>query len=291
MSTDTELGEFLRSRRARLQPDEAGLPVYGGRRRVPGLRREELAQLAGVSAGYYTRLEQGQSPNASDSVLDAVARVLRLDEAERTHLYSLARPKPKGRRRTAEPEQIRPGVQRMIESFDTAPALVLGRFVDILAWNPMAHALLAGHLDYAAPGRPDDRPTIARLVVHDPHTRELYDDWPRKARSTVADLRTIAGQYPGAPALNSLIGELTLASPDFATLWAAHSVGDCGGATRVHHHPVVGAITLTTEFMTLPEDEGQRVAVYHAEPGSSAESALRILSGLVATTAAARPAE
>ncbi|MGW5381986.1 helix-turn-helix transcriptional regulator [Nocardia sp. NPDC003963] len=292
MSTYTELGEFLRSRRARLQPEEAGLPVYGGRRRVPGLRREELAQLAGVSAGYYTRLEQGQSPNASDSVLDAVARVLRLDEAERAHLYSLARPKPKGRRRTiAEPEQVRPGVRRMIDSFGDVPALVLGRFVDILAWNPMAHALLAGHLDVDAPNRPDDRPNIARMVFLDPHTRELYDDWPRKARSTVADLRLIAGQHPGAPALSNLIGDLTLASPDFATLWAAHSVADCGGSTRTHHHPVVGAMTLTTEFMTLPEDEGQRVAVYTAEPGSSAESALRILSGLVAATPFGRPVE
>ena len=251
---------------------------------MPGLRREELAQLAGVSAGYYTRLEQGQSPNASDAVLDAVARVLRLDEAERAHLYSLARPKPKARRRTVKPERVRPGVRLMIESFGDVPALVMGRFVDVLAWNPMAHALLAGHLDFDAPNRPGDCPNIARMMFLDPHTRELYDDWPRKARSTVADLRIIAGQHPAAPALGNLIGELTLGSPEFAKLWAAHTVGDCGGTTRTYHHPMVGTMALMTEFMTLPNDEGQRVAVFNAEPGSPSEAALRILSDLIATT-------
>lgn len=284
MSTNTELGEFLRSRRARLQPDDAGLSTYGGRRRVPGLRREELAQLAGVSAGYYTRLEQGQSPNASDAVLDAVARVLRLDEAERAHLYSLARPKSKARRRTAKPELVRPGVRLMIESFGDVPALVMGRFLDVLAWNPMAHALLAGHLDFDAPNRSHDRPNIGRMMFLDPHTRELYDDWPRKARSTVADLRLIAGQHPGAPALSNLIGELTLGSAEFVKLWTAHTVGDCGGTTRTYHHPTVGTMALMTEFMTLPNDEGQRVAVFNAEPGSPSESALRLLADLTATT-------
>ncbi|WP_280426029.1 helix-turn-helix transcriptional regulator [Nocardia carnea] len=283
MSAHTELGEFLRSRRAQLRPDDAGLPTYGGRRRVPGLRREELAQLAGVSAGYYTRLEQRQSPNASDAVLDAVARVLRLDEAERAHLYSLARPQPGTGRRTVEPEQVRPGVRLMIESFGDVPALVMGRFVDVLAWNPMAHALLAGHLDFDAPNHPGNRPNIARWVFLDPHTRELYDDWPRKARSTVADLRLIAGQHPGAPALNNLIGELTIGSPEFAKLWAAHTVGDCGGASRTYHHPLVGTMALRTEFMTLP-DEGQRIAVFNAEPDSPDEAALRLLTDLTAET-------
>ncbi|MFI5714613.1 helix-turn-helix transcriptional regulator [Nocardia sp. NPDC051750] len=286
MSTRPELGEFLRSRRARLRPDDAGLPAYGGRRRVPGLRREELAQLAGVSAGYYTRLEQGQSPNASDAVLDAVARVLRLDEAERAHLYSLARPASRNGRRTGEPEQVRPGVRLMIESFGDVPALVMGRFADVLAWNPMAHALLAGHLDFDAPNRPGDRPNIARMVFLDPHTRDLYDDWPRKARSTVADLRLIAGQHPEAPTLNNLIGELTLGSREFAKLWAAHTVGDCGGAERTYRHPLVGTMALLTEFMTLPNDEGQRVAVFNAEPGSPSEAALRMLAELTTTTPA-----
>jgi transcriptional regulator with XRE-family HTH domain len=292
MGTHAELGEFLRSRRARLQPEDTGLPTYGGRRRVPGLRREELAQLAGVSAGYYTRLEQGQSPNASDAVLDAVARVLRLDEAERAHLYSLARPKPKTRRRAAKPEQVRPGVRLMIESFGDVPALVMGRFLDVLAWNPMAHALLAGHLAFDAPNRPADRPNIARMLFLDPHMRELYPDWLRKARSTVADLRLIAGRHPGAPELSSLIGELTLGSQEFAKLWGAHAVGDCGTAARTYCHPVVGTMVLMAEFMALPYDEGQRVAVFNAVPGSPSEAALWILADLTATaTPAAGPLE
>ncbi|MFC8075629.1 helix-turn-helix transcriptional regulator [Streptomyces sp. NPDC057307] len=296
METHADLGEFLRSRRALLRPEDAGLPTYGGsRRRVPGLRREELAQLAGVSAGYYTRLEQGQSPNASDSVLDAVARVLRLDDDERAHLYSLARPRPKAPRREAEPERVRPGVRIMIRSFGDVPALVLGRFGDILDWNPAAHALLVGHLDIGSPDRPGDRPNIARLLFLDPHMRELYgggegnggngssgSGWTRKARATVADLRLIAGRYPDDPGLTGLVGELTVASAEFAELWAAHSVGDCGTDTRTYRHPTVGAMTLMVEFMTLPNDEGQRVAVYGAEPGSASEAALRLLAATAA---------
>ncbi|MYV97395.1 helix-turn-helix transcriptional regulator [Streptomyces sp. SID3343] len=277
MDTQAELGDFLRSRRARLRPEDAGLPTFGGRRRVPGLRREELAQLAGVSAGYYTRLEQGQSPNASDSVLDAVARVLRLDDAERTHLYTLARPKPMGRRRAARPEQVRPGVRTMIDSFGDVPALVMGRFLDVLAWNPMAHALIAGHVDFDAPNRPADRPNIARLLFLDPHTRELYADWPAKARATVADLRKIAAHHPGSPGLTALIGELTLGSREFTELWTSHTVGDCGSSTRTYHHPTVGTLTLGVEFMTLPDDD-QRVAVFTPEPHSPSAAALTLLA-------------
>lgn len=244
---------------------------------MPGLRREELAQLAGVSAGYYTRLEQGLSPNASDAVLDAVARVLRLDHGERSYLYTLARPRPKARRRPVKPERVRPGVRLMIESMGRVPALVMGRFLDVLGWNPMAHALLAGHLDLDAPDRPDDRPNIARMLFLDAHVRELYVDWTRKARATVADLRLIGGRHAGDPGLNTLIGELTLGSPEFAKLWAAHTVGDCGGATRAYQHPLVGRMELMTEFMVLPDD-GQRVAVFNAEPGSPSEEALRLLA-------------
>ncbi|WP_406293553.1 helix-turn-helix transcriptional regulator [Embleya sp. NBC_00888] len=287
MDTHVELGEFLRSRRAVLSPEEAGLPTFGGRRRVPGLRREELAQLAGVSAGYYTRLEQGQSPNASDAVLDAIARVLRLDDVERTHLYTLARPAAKPRRRAARPEHVRPTVGVMIDAFAQVPALVMGRFLDVLAWNPMAHALIAGHVDFTAPTRPADRPNIARLLFLDPHARELYGDWTRKARSTVADLRLISGRYPEEPRLAALVGELTLASPEFAKLWAAHTVGDCGTNTRDYHHPVVGTMQLTIEFMALP-DEGQRVAVFTAAPDSPSAAALSLLTDIVADTASGR---
>ncbi|MEV1008802.1 helix-turn-helix transcriptional regulator [Streptomyces sp. NPDC049881] len=280
MSTQAELGEFLRSRRARLRPEDTGLTLYGGRRRVPGLRREELAQLAGVSVGYYTRLEQGQSPNASDAVLDAVARVLRLDDVERGHLFALARPKPPEQRRPARPERVRPGVRTMIDALGDVPVVLMGRFLDVLAWNPMGHALLAGHADPAAPERPRDRPNIARLLFLDPHTRELYADWTRKARATVADLRIIAGRHPGDPELNRLIGELTVGSQDFARMWAAHTVGDCGTDVRTYRHPLVGTMDLAAEFMALPRDEGQRIAVFTAEPGSPSAAALALLADL-----------
>ncbi|MEU4578388.1 helix-turn-helix transcriptional regulator [Nonomuraea sp. NPDC023979] len=289
MDGRADLGEFLRSRRARLRPGELGLPVYG-RRRVPGLRREELAQLAGVSAGYYTRLEQGQSPNASDAVLDAVARVLRLDDDERGYLYSLARAKPRPPRRAAEAERVRPGVRVMIESFRDVPALVMGRFCDILCWNATAHALLAGHLDFDAPDDPAGRPNVAAMLFLDPRLGELYADWAGKARSTVADLRLIAGRYPGSPELAALVDELTVGSAEFAELWAAHPVSECDTRPRVYRHPTVGTMELSAEFMTLPDDEGQRVAVFNAAPGSPSEAALRLLatrSTTVARTATA----
>ncbi|MFI0465956.1 helix-turn-helix transcriptional regulator [Saccharopolyspora sp. 5N102] len=284
----SELGEFLRSRRARIGPEEAGIVTYGGRRRVPGLRREELAQLAGVSAGYYTRLEQGQSPNASDAVLDAVARVLRLDEDERAHLYGLARRKPKGRKRS-RPEQLRPAIRVMIESFGDVPALVLGRRTDVLAWNRMAHALLAAHLDFDAPQRVADRPNWARLFFLDPHLRELFGDWARKAKDTAADLRLIAGRYPHDPKLTELIGELTMNSPEFAALWAAHPVSGCAHDRRSYHHPLVGTLTLGTELLQIPDDEGQRIAVFNAEPGSSSEAALKLLADLTFASTTSRP--
>ena len=233
-----------------------------------------------MSAGYYTRLEQGQSPDASDAVLDAVARVLRLDEAERAHLYALARPTVRPVRPAPRPEQVRPGLVRMIESLGDVPALVLGRFLDVLAWNPMAHALLAGHIDPDAPARPGDRPNIARLLFLDPHTRELYDDWDSKARATVADLRLVSRRYPDDPGLTSLVGELTVRSSVFAQLWAAHKVGDCGTNTRVYRHPVVGTMELAAELMALTEDDGQRVAVFTAEPASPSEAALQLLAGV-----------
>ncbi|WP_052849932.1 helix-turn-helix transcriptional regulator [Streptomyces avicenniae] len=286
MSTQDGLGAFLRSRRARLRPEDAGLTTYGGRRRVPGLRREELAQLAGVSVGYYTRLEQGQSPGASDAVLDAVARVLRLDHAERGHLYALARPRPAPPRRAEGPERVRRGVRMMLDALGDAPALVLGRFLDVLAWNPMAHALLAGHLPADAPDLPDERPNYARLLFLDPHTRELYADRTRKAHATVADLRLVAGRFPGHPELTRLVGELTLGSDTFARLWAAQTVGDCGTDTRPYRHPLVGTLELSAEFMALTRDEGQRVAVFTAEPGSSSAAGLALLADL--TRAAAR---
>lgn len=248
---------------------------------MPGLRREELAQLAGVSVGYYTRLEQGQSQGASDAVLDAVARVLRLDDDERAHLYALARPVSTPPRRPV-PERLRPTVRYMIESLGDAPALVLGRRVDVLAWNRMAHALLAGHLDFSAPERPIDRPNWARLFFLDPHIRALFTDWDTKARDTVADLRLITGRYPDDRRLAELIGELTIKSAEFSALWSAHSVRRCAHHTREYRHPAVGPLVLTDELLQLPDDEGQRLVIFTAEPGSPSHAALRLLAGLTA---------
>ncbi|MFI7276574.1 helix-turn-helix transcriptional regulator [Streptomyces sp. NPDC049879] len=279
MEQRTELGRFLHSRRARLTPEAVGLIDYGGLRRVPGLRREELAQLAGVSVGYYTRLEQGQTPHASEAVLDALARVLQLDATERAHLHGLARRKPRTRRRV-KPEQVRPSVQSMVESFGRLPALVVGRHGDMLTWNRTAHALLAGHLPFDAPTRAADRPNVARLVFLDPHSRELYADWKQKSHDTVADLRMTVGKYPDDPNLEKLVGELSLKSAEFAALWAAHPVRACVQSTRDFRHPLVGPMTLTNELLGLPNDDGQRLSVFTAEAGSSSEIALRLLADL-----------
>lgn len=276
MTQRTDLGEFLRSRRARLRPEDAGLVDYGDRRRVPGLRREELAQLAGISLAYYVRLEQGQSANASDAVLDAIANALQLDDDERAHLFDHARPQGAARRR-AKPEQLRDGIRQMVHTLDAVPTLVVGRRSDILAWNQLAHRLLAGHLPYDAPNRPQERPNLARLVFLDPHTRELYVDWKRKARDAVAFLRTSAARHPDDPQLTELVGELTMHSAEFATLWSAHPVRECASNTREYQHPTVGRLTLRDEMLKLPDDEGQRVVIYNAEPGSASAAALHLL--------------
>ncbi|ARQ70590.1 helix-turn-helix transcriptional regulator [Streptomyces marincola] len=282
----SELGEFLRSRRSRLLPEDVGLTDYGTRRRVPGLRREELSQLAGVSVAYYTRLEQGQSVNASDAVLDALARVLRLDEHERGHLISLARqPGRGGGARRQRPERLRDGVRLLVRTA-TAPMLAIGRSTDVLAWNRPAHALLAGHLDYAAPDRAASRPNLARLVFLDAHSRELYADWKAKARDAVADLRVAAGRYPDDQALTALIGELSVKSQEFASLWSTHPISGCSHFVRHFRHPVVGSLSLVNEVVQLPDDDGQRLALFAAEPGSPSEAALRLLTDLSAEDAA-----
>ncbi|WP_345653370.1 helix-turn-helix transcriptional regulator [Streptomyces siamensis] len=278
------LGDFLRSRRARLSPEAAGIVSYGARR-VPGLRREELAQLAGISATYYTRLEQGQSTNASESVVDAIARALGLDEDERTHLHDLAKPAPRVRRRPSRPEAARASTVRLIDAMTDVPAVVMGRRTEVLAWNRLGHALLAGHYDFTAPGRPADRPNMTRMLFLDCHTRELYARWDEEAARAVASLRLVAGRFREDRALAGLVGELTLGSDEFAALWSEHPVLDCLCGTKHFRHPEVGDLELGFEMLHLAQDTGQRILTFTAAPGTGSEAALRLLA---ARTAAAR---
>ncbi|BBH67895.1 transcriptional regulator [Actinoplanes sp. OR16] len=274
--TRGELADFLRSRRARLRPDDVGLVSYGARR-VPGLRREELAQLAGVSPIYYTRLEQGQSTNASESVIEAIAGALALTDGERAYLHDLARPRPAKRRRAQRPESARRGVEQLIDAMRDVPALVLGRHSEVLAWNELGHLLFAGHYDRAAPRRPADRPNLTRMLFLDPHTRELYRRWDEEASRAVASLRMAAGRHPDDAALTALVGELIVKSREFAACWAEHPVQVCGAGTKHLHHPVVGDLDLDYEALHLPEDDGHRLLTYTAAPGSGHEAALRLL--------------
>ncbi|MFF0472455.1 helix-turn-helix transcriptional regulator [Streptomyces sp. NPDC004284] len=276
MDLSTELGEFLRSRRARLKPQDVGLPEFGRHRRVPGLRREELAQLAGVSAAYYTRLEQGHGRNVSMEVLDAIARALRLSDAERAHLTHLAKPTVKKRQRAAiaRPQRVRPGIQHLLDAMEGLPAFVLGRRGDVLAWNRMARALM-GDFEAREPG---DR-NMARMVFLDPNTRDLYVDWGCKAVEVVSTLRLYAGRYPEDKELLALVGELSVRSEEFRSLWAAHTVTDKGHGRKRIRHPLVGEMTLFYEALKVPGDDPDLMLVtYQAEPGSASADALRLLA-------------
>ncbi|MEV6977133.1 helix-turn-helix transcriptional regulator [Kitasatospora sp. NPDC093806] len=280
MDQRTELSEFLRSRRARLRPADVGLPDYGGRRRVPGLRREELAQLAGVSTAYYVRLEQGHGENVSTAVLDAIARALRLDSAEREHLRRITKPAARGagRGRPSRPQQVRPEFQQLLDAMEGVPAYVLGRRLDVIAWNRLGNALIG---DFAA--LPPEHRNMAWQVFLDPAARELYRDWEGKATDLVGILRLDAGRDPDDPRLASLIGELSLKSEEFRRLWAAHDVKDKGHGVKELHHPVVGRLTLRYETLRPAGDPDQVLVTYHAAPGSVSAESLRLLASWTAT--------
>ncbi len=277
MDIPAELGDFLRTRRARLQPEDVGLVAYGARRRVPGLRREELAQLAGVSVAYYTRLEQGQSGNASDGVLDALARALRLSPDEHAHLRNLARPGRAVRLPAGRAPSAGAGVRQLVAAM-AVPALVIDARYDVLAWNAQAHALLAGHLDAGGPDRPEERPNTQRLLFLDPHARELYPRWEEEARRAVSSLRLSAGEHPQDRRLAELIGELSMGSAEFSALWARHPVRGCASGVKEFHHPLVGRMSLSFEMMRLPDTGGQGLLALTAEPGSPSEAALELLT-------------
>ncbi|MEV7780103.1 helix-turn-helix transcriptional regulator [Kitasatospora sp. NPDC088351] len=265
-----ELGAFLKSRRGRISPSDVGLVRYGERRRVPGLRREELAQLAGVSVSYYARLEQGLGQNVSDAILDALARALRLDAAERAHLAVLARP----RRAAAgaarrEDGPLPEGLERLLAMMAGVPVMVLSPTSDVLAWNDLAHALFAGHRT--------ELPNMTRMVFLDPRTRELFVNWPEKSRSVVAHLRMVAARLPGDRRVRALVNELLRASPEFASLWQDHSVATCDSFTNVLRHPLAGELTVHQEVLR-GDDPELMVVAFTVEPGSPSEAALRRLA-------------
>jgi transcriptional regulator with XRE-family HTH domain len=276
----TEIREFLASRRARITPDQAGLPAFGGNRRVSGLRREEVALLAGVSVDYYTRLERGNLSGASESVLEALARALQLDDAERAHLYDLARAAnatPHTRRRSTPP-RVRPTVQRILDAMRDVPADVRNGRRDILAANRLGYALYSEM--YVDPVRPAN---VARFTFLSPRARAFFPDWETAANDIVANMRTEAGRNPYDRGLSDLVGELSTRSEQFRTRWAAHNVRHHHTGRKHIHHPVVGDLHLTFEAMAPPADPGLTLVVYSAEPDSPSHDALKLLASWAAT--------
>ena len=276
---DGDLGDFLRSRRARITPDEVGLPSHG-RRRVPGLRREEVAQLAGVSVDYYIRLEQGRGPGGpsrtksggvSDAVLDAIARVLRMDETEHAYLRTVARPRKEQQRRRPAAPRVRPGVQLLLDSMERVPAFILGRRMDILAWNALGDAVSGfSRMDPAVRN-------IPRHVFLDPAARDFYPEWHAVAAQTIANLRIDAGLHPDDRELCALVGELSLKNEDFRRLWADHQVAACAYGVKRVRHPVAGLLTLPYETLAVPSDPDQTIVAYTPEPGSETAERLALL--------------
>ena len=276
-----EFRDFLTSRRARITPELAGLPAYGGgNRRVPGLRREEVALLAGVSVEYYTRLERGNARGVSESVLDNLARALQLDDAERAHLFDLARSANTGASRPRRPpkQQVRPIVQRILDGMDGIPAHVRNGRFESLAVNRMGRALLAPVFEGRQPPV-----SLVRFVFLDPRAEDFYGDWERTANDMVAALRTEAGRNPYDKALTDLIGELSTRSDFFRTRWAAHNVRFHNAGVKVFHHPVVGELRLTYESLELTDGTGLMMSVYSAEPGTPSQEKMALLASWAAT--------
>jgi transcriptional regulator with XRE-family HTH domain len=265
------LGDFLKARRAQLTPHEVGLPETGTRRKVAGLRREEVAQLAAISVDYLTRLEQGRV-RASASVLVTLSRALRLDDDQQAYLYELAGKTPVPRRRPAQ--QARPAMRRLLDQLTQTPAVVLGRRLDILAWNAGATAL---YTDFAR--LPARRRNYVRLLFTDPAVRALHADWEHDARTVVASLRMEAARDPDDPELAVLVGELSVLDADFRTWWATHQVTRTGGyGTKHYRHPLAGDLTLDCDTWDSPDGSGQRLMVLTAEPGTPSFERLRILA-------------
>src|SRR2546426_1755041 len=280
MGTSEEIRDFLASRRARITPDQAGLPAYGGKRRVSGLRREEVALLAGISVEYYTRLERGTARGFSESVLEGIARALHLNEAERAHLIDLVRAANTTRQPSHRPtrQRVRPSVQRILDSMTGTPAFVQNGRLDILYANQLGYALLSEI--FRDPVRPAN---TARFFFLDPRAIEFYLDWQGIANDVVALLRAEAGRDPYDRGLSDLIGELSTRSEEFRVRWATHDVRFHRTGVKHFHHPVVGDITLAYEGLELPDDPGQTIFAYTAEPNSPSHDALNLLASWSST--------
>jgi transcriptional regulator with XRE-family HTH domain len=286
MAARSDLGDFLRTCRAGLTPEEVGLPgdPNGSSRRVRGLRREEVAQLAGVSVDYYTRLEQGRHSTPSEAVVDALGRALRLDEAAQAHLIDLSRPSA-SRRETPTVQRVRPAVQQMLASFVDHPAVVLGRRTDVLASNALATALMTDWRKL-----PPQERNYTRWILLDPVPRERFPDWQSVAADAVGTLRLDAGRHPDDPLLNELVGELTIKSPEFRAAWDDHRVHERTFGLKRMTHPEVGPIDLHFEALALPGSPDQTMFVYSTDPGSRSSDNLRLLALWVAGSELGTPA-
>ena len=284
MDTSKEIREFLMSRRARLTPTDIGLPDFGGRRRVAGLRREEVALVAGISVEYYTRLERGNATGVSEVVLDGVSRALRLDDVETTHLSDLVRAANAGttlrpRRTPPRTQQVTPVVQQIIDAMTDTPAIVQTAHLDVIASNRLGRALFLDLFD-----APTKTSNFARYIFLDPRAREFYRDWEEVAEQVVALLRTAAGRTPADRSLTNLVGELSMSSTEFRTLWASHTVREHRSGDKHVHHPVIGDLHLVFESMELSSHQGLLLIAYTAAPGSEAADNLRLLATWTATT-------
>src|SRR5580704_9478622 len=277
-----DIKEFLTSRRARITPQQAGLPA-GRNRRVPGLRRTEVASLAGMSVEYYSRLERGNLAGVSEEVIEALSRALELDEAERAHLHDLARAaasRPLPRKRV-QAESVRQSLQATLDAITTAPAVINNGRGDMVAANTLAHALFS-EMFISSPLRPVNN---ARFVFLDPRATAFYRDWSKAADDTVAILRTQAGQDPHNRALSDLVGELSTQSEEFRARWAAHNVRQHFTGTKRVRHPVVGDIELAYEVFDVSADSDLRLIVYTTQTGSTSDDALKLLASWSATQA------
>lgn len=286
MDNRTETRDFLSTRRAKITPEQAGLAAYGGNRRVPGLRRGEVAILAGVSVEYYTRLERGNLAGVSESVLESLANALQLDDAERAHLYDLARAASEGgrsRRRPVRKQVIRPGVQLTLDAISgSPPAFIRNGRLDLLATNALGRALYSDIYD--SPAGP---PNHARFLFLDPRSRDFYTDWERAANDTVAIMRTEAGRDPyDRGGLSDLVGELSTRSEEFRVRWASHNVRQHYTGKKHFRHRIVGDLHLLYEALELSADAGLTLTVYNAEPGTGTADALQLLASWAATTLA-----